>query len=110
MLRNKLHTIIFVVLLAVPVSAQYGHDKRTFVGGGVTLTYSTAVDPSPDQNRDGGRSFAGAYGEAAYELPKGFQIRGAGQYGDPVFPTIFSYDEERRDAGRFAKSELSLSA
>lgn len=96
------YALFLILILLAPFVA----NAQTFIGGGFSVTRSTAYDPSPLATGDGGKVFAGAYVEAGYDLRRGLQVRVLGEYlSEPTLTNIFTQDE---NVGRFARDEFRL--
>jgi hypothetical protein len=78
--------LLIILSSAGAVQAQTEQPARTWIGGGITFTHSTANDAR--------RVIVGAHLDAAYDLDHGFQGRFSGEYlGRPRIPNLFTGDD-----------------
>jgi hypothetical protein len=93
----KRFILLLIILSAADAThAQSEQSARTWIGGGITFTHSTASDAR--------RVIVGAHLDSAYDLRHGFQGRFSGEYRRrPAIPNLFTGD----DAPFRAISQLS---
>lgn len=100
---RKLH--IFILLFILP-AATIPAGAQTYISGGISITRSSAYDPLPVERGDGGKTFAGAYAEAGYQLPRNLSARLLAEYlSEPTLTNIFTTDE---GSDRRARDEFRL--
>lgn len=71
---RRLQIIFFLALILIGAIGAHAQAPRTYIGGGIVITKTTAEDGGK------GQTFAGVDLNAAYDLRRGFQARGGIEY------------------------------